>query len=191
MICFAAGLRLRIKPGCIMVALAADFHIVVARSTFPGTYRVARTWLEMLPSNGIGRKILVSFDFHTLVRFREHCAFPDCFCHRTCLDCRTGRRSQSLNSSVKAPSQSISGQSFNGHSMVGRLRRVLVCSPRAAGWDIPAHADRWQELGFLHAPEFATAQTQHDQLCRQLESAGAEVIHLPAGSDLSLDAVYT
>jgi len=75
--------------------------------------------------------------------------------------------------------------------MVGRLRRVLVCSPRAAGWDIPAHADRWQELGFLHAPEFATAQTQHDQLCRQLESAGAEVIHLPAGSDLSLDAVYT
>ena len=41
------------------------------------------------------------------------------------------------------------------------------------------------------APDFATAQAQHDELCRQLESAGAEVFHLPAASDLSLDAVYT
>ena len=75
--------------------------------------------------------------------------------------------------------------------MVAPLQRVLVCSPRASGWNIPAQADRWQELGFLHPLEFSTAQAQHDQLCRQLESAGAEVIHLPAGSDLSLDAVYT
>ena len=41
-------------------------------------------------------------------------------------------------------------------------------------------ADRWQELGFFHPPDFATAQAQHDELCRQLESAGAEVFHLPA-----------
>ncbi len=75
--------------------------------------------------------------------------------------------------------------------MVGTLRRVLVCSPRAAGWDIPARADRWRELGFLHMPEFSTAQARHDQLCTQLESAGAEVFHLPAAPDLSLDAVYT
>ncbi len=68
---------------------------------------------------------------------------------------------------------------------------MLVCSPRAAGWDIPARAERWQELGFLHRPDFSAAQAQHDQLCRRLESAGAEVIHLPAASDLSLDAVYT
>jgi N-dimethylarginine dimethylaminohydrolase len=75
--------------------------------------------------------------------------------------------------------------------MVAELQRVLVCSPRASGWDIPARAERWQELGFLHRPEFSTAQAQHDELCGQLESAGAEVIHLPAASDLSLDAVYT
>ena len=75
--------------------------------------------------------------------------------------------------------------------MVAPLQRVLVCSPRAAGWDITARADRWQELGFLHRPEFSTAQAQHDQLCRQLELAGAEVIHLPAAPDLTLDAVYT
>jgi N-dimethylarginine dimethylaminohydrolase len=87
--------------------------------------------------------------------------------------------------------QTLSSPSlFNGHSMVDPLRRVLVCSPRAARWDSPANADRWRELGFLHAPDFSTAQRQHGELCRQLESAGAEVIHLPATSDLSLDAAY-
>ena len=68
---------------------------------------------------------------------------------------------------------------------------MLVCSPRAAGWDMPVQVDRWRELGFFHPPEFSRAQEQHDQLCRQLESAGAEVIHLPASPELSLDAVYT
>jgi len=75
--------------------------------------------------------------------------------------------------------------------MVGTLQCVLVCSPRAAGWDVSAVAGRWRELGFSRPPDFSAAQAQHDQLCRQLESAGAEVIHLPASFDLSLDAVYT
>jgi N-dimethylarginine dimethylaminohydrolase len=75
--------------------------------------------------------------------------------------------------------------------MVGRLKRVMVCSPRAAGWNQPSIAERWRELGFLHPPDFATAQAQHDELCRKLEDAGAEVLYLPAASDLSLDAVYT
>jgi N-dimethylarginine dimethylaminohydrolase len=75
--------------------------------------------------------------------------------------------------------------------MVDSLQRVLVCSPRATRWDALAVAGRWQDLGFLHPPEFSTAQAQHDQLCRELASAGAEVICLPASSDLSLDAVYT
>ena len=75
--------------------------------------------------------------------------------------------------------------------MVGRLRRVLVCSPRAAGWDQPSNTDRWRDLGFLHAPDFAAAQAQHDELCLQLEAAGAELFHLPGAADLSLDAVYT
>lgn len=75
--------------------------------------------------------------------------------------------------------------------MVGRLQRVLVCSPRAAGWNQPEAAARWQELGFFHPPAFAIAQAQHDELCLRLESAGAEVFQLPAAPDLSLDAVYT
>ena len=80
---------------------------------------------------------------------------------------------------------------FNGHSMVGAIERVMVCSPRSAGWNQPQQAARWQDLGFHHAPNFATAQSQHDALCHELKSAGAEVIELPPAPDLSLDAVYT
>jgi N-dimethylarginine dimethylaminohydrolase len=74
--------------------------------------------------------------------------------------------------------------------MVGPLRRVLVCSPRAAGWDQSHQAARWRELGFYRPPDFETAQSQHDLLCRELESAGAEVFRLPPDADTSLDAVY-
>jgi N-dimethylarginine dimethylaminohydrolase len=79
---------------------------------------------------------------------------------------------------------------FNGHSMVAPLERVLVCSPRTAGWDQPERAARWQKLGFLHAPDFAAAQVQHEALCRELQFAGAEIIELPADDGLTLDAVY-
>jgi N-dimethylarginine dimethylaminohydrolase len=79
---------------------------------------------------------------------------------------------------------------FNGHSMVGKLERVLVCSPRTAGWNQPERAARWKELGFQHAPDIAGAQSQHEALCRELETAGAEAIEMPPAPDLSLDAVY-
>jgi len=83
-----------------------------------------------------------------------------------------------------------SGLAFNGHSMVGPLKRVLVCSPRSAGWNQPGRVARWQELGFGHAPDFANAQQQHEQLCAELNAVGAEIIEFPASDDLSLDAVY-
>jgi N-dimethylarginine dimethylaminohydrolase len=78
----------------------------------------------------------------------------------------------------------------NGHSMVGKLERVLVCSPRSAGWDQAERTVRWQELGFLHAPNFNKAQVQHDALCSQLIGAGAEIEELSSVDNLTLDAVY-
>ena len=75
--------------------------------------------------------------------------------------------------------------------MVAPLKRVLVCSPRTAGWNRPEQTARWRELGFRHPPDFSLAQTQHEALCRELEAAGAEVIELLPAADLSLDAVYT
>jgi N-dimethylarginine dimethylaminohydrolase len=88
------------------------------------------------------------------------------------------------------PETRFNGHSFNGHSMVDRLVRVLVCSPRAAGWDQPSRLARWQELGFLHPPDFQKAQTQHDVLCRELRAAGAEVVELPPNQQATLDAVF-
>lgn len=79
---------------------------------------------------------------------------------------------------------------FNGHSMVGALKRVLVCSPRTACWHQPERAARWRELGFSHQPDFATAQAQHEALCRELQACGAEVEDIPPAMELSLDAVY-
>ena len=63
--------------------------------------------------------------------------------------------------------------------MVGALERVMVCSPRTAGWNQPELAARWQDLGFHHAPDFAIAQSQHEALCHELQFAGAEIIELP------------
>ena len=75
--------------------------------------------------------------------------------------------------------------------MVAPLRRVLVCSPRSAGWDTPGQSSSWRELGFVRPPDAGVANSQHEELCRQLKSAGAEVEELPGSPDLSLDAVYT
>ncbi|HET9408821.1 MAG TPA: arginine deiminase family protein [Candidatus Sulfotelmatobacter sp.] len=78
----------------------------------------------------------------------------------------------------------------NGHSMTGPLQRVLVCSPSCAGWSDPARAAGWQQLGFLHAPDFGLAEEQHGKLLHEIASAGTEILELPPASDLSLDAVY-
>jgi len=87
--------------------------------------------------------------------------------------------------------ETLASTRFNGHSMVGLLQRVLVCSPRTAGWNQPDRASAWRDLGFLHAPNFDAAQSQHDTLCRKLATAGVEIVELPAAPELSLDAVYT
>ncbi len=79
---------------------------------------------------------------------------------------------------------------FNGHTMVGELQRVLVCSPRAAGWNQPERVSQWPNLGFHRAPDFDEAQLQHEALCHQLATAGSEIVELPPSNKLSLDAVY-
>jgi N-dimethylarginine dimethylaminohydrolase len=79
---------------------------------------------------------------------------------------------------------------YNGHSMVGALERVLVCSPSNAGWRNREKIAQWRPLGFHRAPDYEAAQQQHEAMCRELVNAGAEVVGLPSSGDLSLDAVY-
>ena len=93
-----------------------------------------------------------------------------------------------LDESLFAPTTSVIA--FNGHSMVGPVKRVLVCSPRSAGWNQPDRVARWQELGFGHAPDFVKAQEQHQALCTELTAVGAEILELPPSDNFTLDAAY-
>ena len=86
---------------------------------------------------------------------------------------------------------STRSHTFNGHSMVDTLRKVMVCSPEAAGWNSAEQVARSRELGYPHPPNFDLAKSQHQALCRILEHEGAEVVHLPSATNLTLDAVYT
>jgi N-dimethylarginine dimethylaminohydrolase len=84
----------------------------------------------------------------------------------------------------------VPAENFNGHSMTGELRRVMVCPPGNAGWDTARKTAAWPELGFQHSPDFAAAQKQHEILCGLLRQSGAQVVSLPAIDSLTLDAVY-
>jgi N-dimethylarginine dimethylaminohydrolase len=75
--------------------------------------------------------------------------------------------------------------------MTAPLRQVLVCPPSHAGWNRPEKSAAWPALGFLHPPDFAAAESQHQALCRLLDEAGVETLTLPPEEKLSLDAVYT
>lgn len=86
--------------------------------------------------------------------------------------------------------QTFTEAQFNGHSMVGPLQKVIVCSPRVTGWNLADRSARWRELGFRQPPDFLKAQSQHEALIRELETADVQVFELPAAEDLSLDAVY-
>lgn len=74
--------------------------------------------------------------------------------------------------------------------MSSPLRRVLVCTPQAAGWRDDSQTARWRDLGYRRAPDVATAEAQHSELRRALEDAGAEVISPAPADGTSLDAIY-
>jgi N-dimethylarginine dimethylaminohydrolase len=74
--------------------------------------------------------------------------------------------------------------------MTGELLSVMVCPPDHAGWNGFQRAKAWEELGYLHRPDFDVAREQHEKLCRALRNGGAQVVCLPPEASLSLDAVY-
>jgi N-dimethylarginine dimethylaminohydrolase len=82
-------------------------------------------------------------------------------------------------------------QMCNGHSMVGTLRKVMVCSPEAAGWDRGERIAQSRDLGFRRRPKFEIARQQHGSLCDILRRAGVEILELLGSPHLTLDAVYT
>jgi N-dimethylarginine dimethylaminohydrolase len=79
---------------------------------------------------------------------------------------------------------------YTCHSMVGVLRKVLVCSPEAAGWNDPKRVGQSRDLGYPHPPDFTLAMAQHRELREFLRETGVDVFDLPASPDLTLDAAY-
>jgi N-dimethylarginine dimethylaminohydrolase len=75
--------------------------------------------------------------------------------------------------------------------MVGRLRRVIVCAPRAAGWADPERAGRWRELGYAAAPSASAAEEEHAALRRALFEGGVDLLQLGPSAGHSPDAIYT
>ena len=64
--------------------------------------------------------------------------------------------------------------------MVGALQRVLVCSPKTAGWDSAAMRRPLARPRISSRPDFEAAQSQHAVFCANCIVAGAEIIELAA-----------
>ena len=79
---------------------------------------------------------------------------------------------------------------FGGHTMTGRLRRVLVKRPAEAFIGADQIAAQWQGLGYLEPPNLAQAAVEHARFVALLEQAGAEVAYLPADPRTGLDSLY-
>jgi N-dimethylarginine dimethylaminohydrolase len=74
----------------------------------------------------------------------------------------------------------VDARAYGGQTMVERLGRVLVRRP-------PADTSDWQRFGWRGQPDPARLGDEHEQFCRLLADAGAEVVVAPA---TTLDAIY-
>ncbi|MDX1395787.1 MAG: arginine deiminase family protein [Gemmatimonadota bacterium] len=70
------------------------------------------------------------------------------------------------------------------------LVACVLMHPRAA-WRSQESVDaQWRELGFTDRPDYERACDEYDAFASLLEGCGARVEALPAGQDLTLDAIY-
>src|SRR5690348_11396367 len=75
------GFGLRVIPGGVFVFHAVDFEMIVMRGALPGAFAGVRARLEKFFLDGVGRKILVPFDYDTAVAVRDDSSRPGCFRH--------------------------------------------------------------------------------------------------------------
>lgn len=79
---------------------------------------------------------------------------------------------------------------YGGHSMVSRLRRVIVKRPSDAFVDRDHITAQWQALGYTAPPELDAATREHGELTALLQRLGAEVLFLPSDATCTLDSLY-
>lgn len=73
---------------------------------------------------------------------------------------------------------------------VHALLRVVVKHVRDAFVGPDEIAREWRDLNFLSAPDFARATKEYERFLAVIRESGAEVLELPRGSRVGLDAIY-
>ncbi len=72
----------------------------------------------------------------------------------------------------------------------GLLQQVAVRRPEQAFASDQKIDAQWQDLNYHARPDLALACQEYDAFENLLRAAGAEVVHLPAHDDVTLDALY-
>jgi N-dimethylarginine dimethylaminohydrolase len=72
----------------------------------------------------------------------------------------------------------------------GALTRVLVMHARDAFVDARTVDAEWRDLNFTAPPDLSAAAAESDAFLALLGSTGAELVSLPRGAGLTLDALY-
>lgn len=73
---------------------------------------------------------------------------------------------------------------FGGQNMTQQLQRVLVRSPRAAGFAT------WREYGWRAEPDPGKLAAEHDAFCTALGAGGAEVVIAETAVPTDPDSIY-
>lgn len=79
---------------------------------------------------------------------------------------------------------------YGCESSSGRLRSVLVKSPRTAHGGQAGLSAAWRALNYAAEPDYQRAVRQHDELLALLRAADAEIHELPTAADTGPDSVY-
>jgi N-dimethylarginine dimethylaminohydrolase len=80
---------------------------------------------------------------------------------------------------------------FGSFNEYGTLRKVALRRPAQALQNDLKIDSEWQDLNWHARPDFENAAREYQGLEAALKSVGAEIIHLPSGNGLTLDALYT
>jgi N-dimethylarginine dimethylaminohydrolase len=80
---------------------------------------------------------------------------------------------------------------FGAFNNWGALKTVAVRRPQDAFVSNTKIDGEWQDLNFHSRPDLGNALQEFERVEALLKATGADVIHLPPGDGLTLDALYT
>lgn len=72
----------------------------------------------------------------------------------------------------------------------GKLKSVFIKRPQEAFVDEKQISSQWKELNFLTKPDFKKAEVEYSEFEKLITVHGAEVLHLPYDSSVTMDSIY-